>query len=117
MDEIKLKAIPKIHLSTEADDVLEEMVKLTNEDFSSGRVKKSQLLSWIIIDFKKAQFQKRLAKIRDDHFDKIAHLKSVIKDMEAAKREGKNIELEMHRAPFKKQKPPMQSAKAKSDEK
>lgn len=112
-----MESIPKIHLSTEADQVLEEMVRLTNENFLSGRVKKTQLLSWIVLDFHKAQFQKRLEKIRADHFDKIAHLRSVIKNLEEAKRQGKEIRVESLLTPLKRQKSPMKQPEAKPGEK
>lgn len=81
----------KVQLSFEADQALDEMFQATNENFLSGRVKKAQLLSWIILYFHKAQFKKSLKKIRDDHFDKIAHLRSLIKKMEEAKKNGKEI--------------------------
>jgi hypothetical protein len=85
--------LPKIIITPKADQALDEMLKIVNDDFSSGRVKKTQLASWIVLHFKAKTFTKQLKKIRVDHFDKLAHLKSIVKQMEEAKRCDQNLEL------------------------
>ena len=112
-----MEQIPKIHLSNQADDALDEMLTLTNKDFTSGRVRKTQLLSWIILDFYASRFAASLKKIRADHFDKIAHLRSVIREMEAAKKQGKQLHMEPLLSPLKaKLVPPIKKTQAKPDE-
>ena len=84
-----MKQQQKIGIASDAEQALEEMFKLANHDFKSGRVTRPSLVSWIILNFHKAHFKKSLKKIRDDHFDQIAHLKSVVKEMEEAKKTGR----------------------------
>ncbi len=83
----------KIVITDAADQHLEEMLKTVNDGFASGRVKKVQLASWIIGSFQQSLFSKQIEKIRADHFDEIAHLKSVVKQMELAKGSNKTLEL------------------------
>ena len=112
-----MEQIPKIHLSNQADKALDEMLTLTNKDFSSGRVKKTQLLSWIILDFYANRFAASVKKIRADHFDKITHLRSIIKEIEAAKKQGKQIQMEPLLSPLKAKVPsPIKKPQAKPDE-
>lgn len=92
---------PKIVISTIADQQLEEMLKAVNEGFGSGRVKKVQLASWIINYFRQGVFSKQIAKIRADHFDEIAHLKTVVKQMEEAKKTDDTLELDRLLSPLK----------------
>jgi hypothetical protein len=56
-------------------------------------VKKTQLASWIIINFHQKFFSKQIGSIRADHFDEIAHLKAVVRQMEEAKRTDGSLKL------------------------
>lgn len=85
----------KILITQEADQLLEQMIKSVNQDFSSGRVKKAQLASWILTTFYERSFAKEINRIRAAHFDRIAHLKALVKRLEAA--DGTDAELELNR--------------------
>ena len=85
----------KILITQEADQLLEQMIKAVNQDFSSGRVKKTQLASWILTTFHERSFTKEINRIRAAHFDRIAHLKALLKKLEAA--DGTEAELELNR--------------------
>ncbi len=85
----------KILITQEADQHLEQMLKTVNQDFSSGRVKKTQLASWILTNFFAKSFSKEIERIRAAHFDRIAHLKALVKKLEAA--DGADAELELNR--------------------
>lgn len=87
--------LPKILISEQADQCLEQMLREVNQDFSSGRVKKMQLASWILMTFYERSFAKQIEKIRAAHFDRIAHLKALVKKLEAT--EGTDAELELNR--------------------
>lgn len=84
---------PKILVNAKADQSLETMLAEVNDGFQSGRVKKMQLASWIILHFHQKLFRKQIESIRSDHFDQIAHLKAVVRRMEEAKRTDGNLEL------------------------
>ncbi len=91
----------KIVISIRADRDLEEMVAVVNDGFSSGRVKKGQLASWIVTFFKAAYFAKHVQTIRGDHFDEVAHLNSVIKQIRAAKKSDQTVEMDRLLSPLK----------------
>jgi type IV secretory pathway VirD2 relaxase len=86
-----MEQLQKVSIAPDAEQALEEMFQLANKDFKSGKVTKANLVSWLILNFHKSHFKKSLKKIRDDHFDQIAHLKSVVKDMEEAKKSGRSV--------------------------
>lgn len=86
-------SLPKILITLVADEYLEKMLKETNAGFDSGRVKKTELLSWIITRFYKDSFAKQIKAIRADHFDEVAHLKAIIKQVEAAKKNDEKLQL------------------------
>ena len=96
-----MEQTPKIVISVSADQCLNEMLKQVNDGFTSGRVKKTQLASWIINHFRQTSFDKQIEKIRYEHFDQIAHLKSIVRQMEEAKRTDGNLELEKLLSPLK----------------
>lgn len=109
-----METFAKAVLTSEADRDLASMVKETNEGFSSGRVSKNQLLSWIVCHFRRKQFEKEKEQIRAEHFNKIAHLTSVIKAIREAEAQGKEIEMDELLSPLKIKKP--RAAQAKPDE-
>lgn len=89
----------KIVISADADSDLEAMVTLVNNGFEAGRVKKNQMASWIIKFFRKTYFAKHIETVRSDHFDEIAHLESVIKQMKASRDGDGAVELNNLLAP------------------
>lgn len=96
---------PKVHISPTADMDLEAMLTEVNEGFSSGRVKKAQLASWILATFRKKYFAKHIKRIRADHFDQIAHLKAIVRQMEEAKRTDADVEIGRLLQPLKRSGP------------
>ncbi|MBX2994094.1 MAG: hypothetical protein KF681_04715 [Bdellovibrionaceae bacterium] len=82
----------KIVITAAADQDLEEMKNIVNEDKAS-RVTKTELASWIISFFKAAYFTKHVQTIRGDHFDEIAHMEEVVRQMKAARNAGGSIEV------------------------
>jgi hypothetical protein len=94
IQEINMEQLPKIALSLRAEECLEEMRSSANEGFTSGRVTKTQLVSWIIENFHAAFGPKAIEKIRADHFDEIAHLESVVEQLKRAR--GSNASLPVH---------------------
>lgn len=97
--------VPKILISNAADADLEAMLNEVNEGFSSGRVKKAGLASWILATFRKKYFAKHIKRIRADHFDQIAHLKAIVRQMEEAKRTDAKVELKALLEPLKRSGP------------
>lgn len=73
----------KIVISKEADQSLDEMLAVVNDGFSSGRVKKNEIASWIVLHFYKNAFSKQIEAIRSDHFSAVAHLEGILKKLKS----------------------------------
>lgn len=73
--------IAKITAAQGADEVLDRMVKAVNDGFTGGKVTKHELTSWIITNFEENYFQSCIAKIREDYFNQVAYLESVLKQL------------------------------------
>lgn len=112
-----METFAKAVLTSEADRDLVSMVKETNNGFSSGRVTKNQLLSWIVRSFRRKHFDKEMEQIRAEHFDKIAHLNSVIKAIKEAAANGQEIEMDELLSPLKTKRSTVKAPQAKPDEK
>jgi hypothetical protein len=96
-----MEQVPKIVISNDADQQLETMLMEVNDGFASGRVKKAQLASWVISYFHAEHFAKQVEKIRADHFDEIAHLEAVVKQMKEAKKNDASVELDKLLSPLR----------------
>ena len=80
--------IAKLTAAIEVDTALDRMVQASNDGFSGGRVTKHDLVTWAIMYFEKHRFQECIEKIRQDHFDQVAYLDSVLKEAKKARRAG-----------------------------
>lgn len=112
-----METFAKAVLTSEADRDLAQMMKETNDGFSSGRVTKNQLLSWIVQSFRRKHFEKEMEQIRAEHFDKIAHLNSVIRAIKEATAKGQEIEMDELLSPLRTKRSTIRAAQAKPDEK
>ena len=82
--------LAKLSSSPQADEALDRMVKATNEGFTAGRLSKTDFLSWIILHFERHSFERSIEKIRAAHFDQVAYLKSIVKELESARKAGQD---------------------------
>lgn len=80
----------KISISKEAEEKMNEMIKQVNEGFNGGRVTKQDLVSWLIQYFEKNYFINSIKKIRQDHFDQLAYLDSIVKEAKKARKSGQS---------------------------
>lgn len=78
----------KIASSQGADEALDRMVKAANEGFNGGKVTKHELTSWIITYFEESCLQKNLEKIRQEFFDEVTYLESIVQQMKRARKNG-----------------------------
>ena len=93
--------LAKLSASTEADQSLDRMLEKLNTGFTGGRVTKVDLTSWIIRYFETHDVDSCVEKIRKDHFDKVAYMESVLKEMKKARTTGEPIpDLETILAPL-----------------
>lgn len=80
--------IAKITAAQGADEALDRMVKAANEGFNGGKVTKHELTSWIINYFEESCFTKCLEKIRQEFFDEVTYLESIVQQMKRARKNG-----------------------------
>lgn len=80
--------LAKLSASTEADQALDRMTEKTNAGFTGGKVTKADLTSWLILHFESQNFEDSLEKLRKDHFDQVAYLEAVVKEMKQARKSG-----------------------------
>ena len=80
--------IAKITATFEADAALERMVKAANDGFDGGKVTKHELTSWVISYFEESCFSKCLEKIRQEFFDEVTYLDSIVQQMKRARKNG-----------------------------
>jgi hypothetical protein len=61
----------KVPVSVEANQALEIMLETVNEGYLGGRVSKLDLISWVLIEFKKEHLSKSVEDIRKQSFDQL----------------------------------------------
>lgn len=88
-----MEQLPKVAISTDAERSLEELRELVNKETPS-RITKGQLASWIICNFRNSLMPKSIEKIRADHFDEIAHLESVVRQLKEARKAKAPLEVQ-----------------------
>ncbi|MBY0369699.1 hypothetical protein K2X33_03370 [bacterium] len=79
----------RLNISKEADICIRRMLPKVNKDPFSGTVNRSQLVSWIVLNFE-FQLTKFLPRIQRDHFDNIAYLQSLVAKEKEAKKGGQS---------------------------
>ncbi|MBI3556392.1 MAG: hypothetical protein HY074_09035 [Deltaproteobacteria bacterium] len=86
--------IAKFTGTTETEQAADRMVQAVNDGFSGGRVTKHEMVSWAILYFEKHCFLDCMERIRQDHFDQVAYLESVLREAKKARKEGQpNVDL------------------------
>ena len=96
-----MESTPKVNLTQRADDALDKMLQAINQDFTSGRVQKFQLVSWIVLNFEKTFSKKVIERVRLEHFDKVAHVRSILRQMEEARKADTELELDSLLSPLR----------------
>lgn len=84
----KQSDLRKAPVAAGADEALHRMVEITNEGYSGGKVRKWELLSWLILHFEKHSFSTARDDIRRVYFDRISYLSSVVDQLKKAQRAG-----------------------------
>ncbi len=87
MEKLESK-IAKFTGSIELEQAMDRMVAAVNEGFSGGKVSRHDLVSWAVLYFEKNCFQECIERIRQDHFDQVAYLESVLKQAKQARKAG-----------------------------
>ncbi len=77
--------LPKIAITLAAEQSVDILHKQVNEGIP-GRITKGQIASWLLLNSCGSMTTKQIEKIRADHFDEIAHLESVVRQLKEAKK-------------------------------
>jgi hypothetical protein len=96
-----MKAIsPKVALNEKAHVALETALHTVLDGFSIVKITKSDLASWIIIDYEKKHLAAALDSIRKAHFDKSRFLLGLAKQLKEAQKQGQSLDLTSLLAPL-----------------
>jgi hypothetical protein len=80
--------LAKIAVTAEADQALEDMVSKVNDGFLGGKIGKQELASFAIMHFARESIEGSMEAVRAAHFDELAYLDAVVKQLRSAKRTG-----------------------------
>lgn len=80
-----------IKISEDANQSVETMLKIVNEGYLGGKISRTDLISWILIEFQKAHISQSIESIRKQSFDQVRYLESVVKLLKESRRNGKVI--------------------------
>jgi hypothetical protein len=86
LENSKVEEIYRVTVTKSADEALEKIIRQVNENFEAGKVNRSQVVTWILLNFSKNLSDSVIQEIRGDHFDELALLESLFKK---AKKTGK----------------------------
>ncbi len=81
--------LAKIAVTVEADQALDDMLIKVNTGFQGGKDGKQELASWAIKHLAESGIDGFVEAIRAAHFDELAYLGSVLKELRAARRNGR----------------------------
>ena len=83
MSETKLS---KIAVSTAADEALSKSLEQINQDFEGGRVTKTELASWYLLNAAESLDAQTTERIQNAHFNQVAYLEALAKKMRSSGR-------------------------------
>jgi hypothetical protein len=84
--------IRKVNITEEAGKAVDRMIQDLNSEFSGGKINRTELLSWIAINFESNGYSEETKKsIRKQYFDQVAYLGTVLAKMKQAKKNGEDI--------------------------
>lgn len=90
--------LAKTAITYQANTALTKMLEILNKD-SITKIKKQDLLSWLIQTYEKNYFQKQTKKIRKETQKPLSYAKSLIKELEKT---NKNPSLSHIKSLFRK---------------
>ena len=74
-----MNAAPKIALSQDSDQILNQAIDQINQGFLGGRVTKFDLASWIIQDSLQHLTDSKIESIRKQFFNELFYLETIVK--------------------------------------
>ncbi len=77
--------IIKISLTKESSDSLKTMLESLNKNIKA-KIKKTDLLSWIILNYQKKHFSNNMKKIQTETQNPIDYTKAILKELQKSKR-------------------------------
>lgn len=77
--EQRLEEVVKITMSKEAETQLTRVMERVNDGFEAGRINRQELASWAVLRFAQECNADVIRSIRQEHFDEVAFLESVLR--------------------------------------
>lgn len=80
--------LSKIAVTDIADNALSDALNKVNTNFMGGRVTKTDLASWLIIQAAAKLNQEAINEIHQAHFNQVLYLETLVKKLKASKQES-----------------------------
>jgi hypothetical protein len=71
--------VVKITITKEAEAQLMRVMDRVNDGFEAGRINRQELVSWAVLQFAQECNADVIRAIRQDHFDEVAFLESILR--------------------------------------
>ena len=84
--------LAKIAITTDADTALVQALEKVNKDHTGGRVTKTELSSWFILQSANNLTDNSVEEIRMAHFSQVAYLEALVKTIKRSGRDMLNKE-------------------------
>ncbi len=84
--------LAKIAITAAADKALSESLDPVNMGFEGGRVTKTELATWYILEGVKRLGPAEITRIREEYFDQLTYLGALMKRLKKARAHGVNDE-------------------------
>jgi len=76
--------LAKIAITESADKSLAEALKIVNQDFSGGRITKTDLASWFMSQGLASLNAERIEEVRQAHFNQVIYLDAIVKKLKSS---------------------------------
>jgi hypothetical protein len=80
--------LAKIAISTASDEALSKSLERVNQNFDGGRVSKTDLASWFLIQGTKSLDDSSVEEIRQAHFNQVTYLETLVKKLKTTGRDS-----------------------------
>ena len=90
----KKKAPERFLIDQEASDILQKHIDFMEEKYSGVKIKKFQLLNWLVLNYCQSLTSAMESGIYDEFYDEERVLMEALKEVKRLKKEGKNINLD-----------------------
>lgn len=80
--------LAKIAITTTADEALSAALTRVNQGFKGGRITKTDMASWLVLQGAGALDESSIEEVRRAHFNQVVYLESLVKKLKSTGRDS-----------------------------